>query len=540
MDTFKPLTPEQYQSARNAGFSHDQIVTNEQQRKSQSGGMASTPTPPPAPTGNAGYGYVKPPAIQAPPPESQHPLADAGAKSGTFDKIVKGGIGVLNSIEKPFVGLASTPVQLLAKAIGQPDPFEKNPVPGFGGTNVPSSKLGLEQKLGDAAQIASYAVPGEGVLGAVGMGALQGAGSAMSEGKDLATVATQGAEGGLVGGATGGAVKLGGGLLKTAGGLISGKAADDAVSGIKNAYGSSLNLNAAERAFEGRSGKDIANVLMENKAPLGRNPNGTLDATTAIQKLQAALDPLNAQAETILTKPQGVVQNVSLNDTFTQVQKRIQALSISQAEKNSAIAHAKELIGAEAKQYGESVTPDVADKIKQGFWGSSFKGKLTSADKLQGNVSYLTGNTLKDSIEKSVAGTDAGNVLGDINKKRSDLIDAIKRLTTMDGVRILKGGKLGNMAGGIVGTMAGVASGAGPLGALAGDYFGTKAAEFLQDPATKIGVAGLKAKAAGAIPGLLGDSAKPIGNALTKAGSVVKKGTRAAGLLGNVLTNTRQ
>lgn len=42
MDTFKPLSPEQYQSARSAGFSHDQIIQNEQKRKSE---MVKTVTP---------------------------------------------------------------------------------------------------------------------------------------------------------------------------------------------------------------------------------------------------------------------------------------------------------------------------------------------------------------------------------------------------------------------------------------------------------------------------------------------------------------
>lgn len=450
-----------------------------------------------------------------------------------LQKIAHGAGSVLNAIEKPFIGAGAIPVQMLAKAMGRPDPYAQG-FPSLTGENIPVSDLNLEKKAGDIAQVASYLVPGEGILGAVGMGALQGAGGAMSEGKNASDVATSGITGSALGAGTAGLTKLAGMGISKLGENISGKTNEKAIQGIKDAYGSALNLNAGERAFESKSGKDLSQVLLNHNAPLGRYENGTLDASAAIAKLQDPLDALNAQAKSVLSNPQGVVANVSLEDTFNQVQKRIQELQISQAEKNTAIKHAKSLFDAEAQQYGVEVTPEIADTIKQGMWGSSFKGNLTTADKLQGNVSYLASNTLKTNIEKAVAGTDAGNVLPEINKQRSDLIDAIKRLTNLDGVRVLKGGKLGNMAGGLTGTIIGGASG-GTMGALAGDYFGTKAAEFLNNPATKIGIAKGKAKVAGLIPTLLGNKAVPIGNAISKVGTGVKKSARIGGLMGNLI-----
>jgi uncharacterized protein YoxC len=483
---------------------------------------------------NSGYGYVTPPKQKD---DTQSGGTDTKPNEDTslLSKIGHGIGDVYNSIASPFIGLAAAPVQALAKLTGQPDPYAQG-VPSLAGTNTPVSKLGVEQKLGDAAQVGSYFVPGEGVLGAAGMGALQGAGSQASRGGDFASVATGAGTGALIGGATAGLVKGAGGLTKSFGGMVSGEGEQKAVQGIKDAYGSALNLNASERAFESRSGKDLAQVLMDNKVPLARNANGTLDASNAIEKLQSALEPLNQQAQQVLSNPQGVVRDVSLSDALEQVKSRIQKLSISQAEKNTAISHATDLIGAEAKQYGESVSPEIADQIKQGLWGSSFKGKLTSVDKLQGNVSYITGNTLKTEIEKAVAGTDAGNVLPKINQQRSDLVDAIKRLSNLDGTRLLKGGKLVNIASGAVGSISGMASGAGPLGVLAGDYFGQRAGEFLQNPATKIGIAGAKAKVSGILPKLLRSSAKPIGNTLTRAGGIIQKGARPVGLLTNLLT----
>jgi hypothetical protein len=498
----------------------------------------------------AGYGYVTPPT---PHPihtvgqndiatDSTSPVSTAPEKPGILSRIGHGASSLLAGIEKPFVGLAAMPVQALAKVMGKEDPFAQG-IPtvasALGGQKETFGVTPLEvkKKLGDAAQVGSYFVPGSGVAGAVGAGVLQGAGNAMSEGGDLAKVATEGALGGVIGGGVAGATKLAGGLIKSAGKMISGKGLQEAQEGIKDAYTSALNLSAAERRFEGKSGKDIAQVLLDNNAPLGRTADGKLDTTAAIDLLQKKLEPLNETARNVLQKPQGVVKNVELSSTLDDVVSRIKKLKISQIEKNDAIKHATDLIKAEAREYGETVTPAIADEIKQGLWGSSFKSNLTTVDKLRGNVSYLTGNALKESIEKAVAGSDTEVGLKALNQQRGDLIDAIKRLSGMNNVTIVKGGRLGNIAGGTIGAIAGLASGTGPLGALAGDYFGTEASKLIQNPAFKIGTAKAKAKAAGMLPKYLGKAASPVGNALTGVGGAVQKTARAAGLLGNIITN---
>ena len=458
-------------------------------------------------------------------------------------------MGLLRKMESPFLGVAAIPTQGLASLLGQSDPFQKgigsdlvqggNKAPGDVTplvdplTNKITAKT-IEQKAGDAAQVGSYMVPGSGVLSAAGMGALQGAGASMSKGEGITDVLQQGALGAAVGGGTALAAKgIGYGLGK-AGDFISGEGHTKAIRGIKDAYSSALNLNASERAFEGRSGKDLAQVLLDNQAPLSKYENGTLDASAAIQKLQEALDPLNAEATKVLSSPQGVVKDVVLTDVLGQVKSRIQSLPISQAEKNMAVKQAEKLLMAEAQQYGDAVTPEVADRIKQGLWGTTFKRNVTSGDALRGNVSYLTGNTLKTEIEKAVAGTDAGNVLPALNAQRSDLVDAIKRLIKLDGVRGIRGGRVGNIAGGLVGTIIGSQTG-GVLGGLAGDYFGTKAASFLNNPATKLAIAKARANVAGKVPGLLGRAAKPVGNAIANTGAGISKMARPAGLLGNLL-----
>lgn len=448
-----------------------------------------------------------------------------------------GGVGnVLNSIEKPFIGAAAIPVQALAKLTGQPDPYAEG-FPGLNNQKIDVTPLEAEKKAGDLAQVGSYFIPGEGPLGAIGMGALQGAGGAMSEGGDAATVATQGVLGGAVGGAAAGLTKLTGGALKSVGGLINGEGAQKAVQGFKDAYTSILNLGVGERSFEQRSGKDIAQVLLENKAPLGRYADGTLDASKAVEKLQSALKPLNDEANNLAQNPQGIVKNISINDSLDQLVKNIKSKNLDPLEEESAIKHANDLFDAVKRRYGtDDLNPAQAEQLKQALQGSAFKGKLTSVDKLQSNINYLASDVMKTNLEDALSGTDTDVSFKELNKKRSDLIDAIKRLTGMDGVKLLKGGKLGNMASGGIGALAGVASGAGPLGALAGDYFGTKAGEFLQNPATKIATAEAKSKVAGMLPKIFGESSKPIGNTLSKVGNIVRKGARGAGLIGNLVT----
>ena len=500
-NTFTPLTPEQYQSARSAGFSSEQIIQNEQKRKSEMVKQTAQP------------------------------------KQSFLSKVGHGALNVLNAIEAPFAGVGAIPVQALAKLTNQPDPFAQG-IPGFAGTKVPVTDFNLEKKAGDVAQIGSYFVPGSGVLGAAGMGALQGGGSAMSRGESAGNVALGTGEGALIGGATAGATKLVGAGIRKVGDMLTGESTNKGIKVIKDAYGQALNLSAGERAYESRSGKDLAEILLKHDATLGKYAeNGTLDATAAIEKLQSVLEPLNAQAEELLGNPQGVVSSIRMGDIYQGVKSKIQALRIPQAEKNAALSHVEEILRAEAAQYGTELTPQIADQIKQGFWNSVFsKAKLAPPiEKLKGNVSYLTGNVMKEAIEKAVAGTDTEISLKLLNKERGELIDAIKRLSGLDGVRLLRGGKLGNMFGGLVGAMAGGTVGGIP-GVIAGDLTGTEVSKFLNNPATKIAIAKGRAKATGLLPSLLGKSAEPVGQGLLKAGNVVSKTARGAGLLGNLLT----
>lgn len=469
-------------------------------------------------------------------------------QQSTGGGLVKGIGNFLRSAEAPFLGVAAIPYQALASALGQEDPFTK----GIGGGQTPGdvTPLNLEQKAGDIAQVGSYFVPGSGVLGAAGMGALQGAGSAMSQGEDLATVAGQGAIGAGIGAGAAGLTKLGGRAIQEGGDLLSGERAQKAIQGIKKAYGSAINLNASERAFESRTGKDLAQVLVDTGAPLGRYENGTLDASKAIPMIQQRLEPLNNEANAILG---GSRNTVNLLDAASAAKaaaasKNLPALDAShiaekidkymQAEveqRATKIAQETYGLGLEnlnkrqaAKVLFDAANPPVieADKIKSAFWNAVGKG-FDRDTQLSENATYQLGHAVKDAVEAAVP--DAR--LAEVNSERGDLIDAIRRLTKLDGARLLKGGRLGNIATGAVGAIAGASSGLGPLAAIGGDFFGQKAGEFLQNPATKIAIAAAKAKMA-AVPAV----SKTLGRGLTGLGDTIAKGARGAGLVANLLT----
>lgn len=115
---YAPLTPEQYQKAKGAGFSSSQIIENEKKRK------AATASPP-----SLGGKIL-------------------GAAKGVSDFINQ-------NIARPFTDIAAIPVQAAAKALGQKDPYAGGAMAGI---DIAPVDNGL-RKLGSAAEVASYAFP---------------------------------------------------------------------------------------------------------------------------------------------------------------------------------------------------------------------------------------------------------------------------------------------------------------------------------------------------------------------------------------------
>lgn len=122
------------------------------------------------------------------------PVQPQAASPGGIGGVGKWLANTASSIEQPFVSLAATPVQLLAKAAGFPDPYAEG-MPGFPGSDnkisiAPATSKGFLQKAGQLGQVASYALTPEsaGFQGILKMGLLGGAGggaTALANGADL-------------------------------------------------------------------------------------------------------------------------------------------------------------------------------------------------------------------------------------------------------------------------------------------------------------------------------------------------------------------
>lgn len=496
--------------------------------------------------GNQAHGFVNPQGtslIQGSAPGSvQAPQVDVtrenSPKEGFAKRFSKGTYNVLKDIEKPFAGVAAIPVQAFAKAIGQEDPY-KNFAKDTGLADV--TPLNFKQKAGDIAQVGSYFVPGTGLASAVGAGALQGAGMAASEGKSGKQIIGGGALGAGVGAAAFGATKLIGKGIEKAGEMVGGQQHAKLQTAIKNEYGRALNLNASARAYEKRTGKELAEVLLEHNAPLERYENGTVNTTKAIETLENALELLNKEANRIIKTPQGVVYDIELPKMAERFGSAIDDLPLSQFDRDALKDKANKYLAAEIKKHGTNVSIEVADKIKSNMWKTV--GKAFDRDTLVGEKgAYQVGKALQEAIEETVEKTDTNTGLRALNAKRGNLLDAIRRLTKIDGVNLVPGRRLGNLFGGVEGAIAGAASGFGIPGVLMGDYFGTEASKVVQNPAFRIGAAKKIAGAAGYIPkaakAVLGKKgASAVSKGLMKLGTKgVGPASRIGTSIGNVLS----
>lgn len=137
----------------------------------------STPQTPPAPTSTSGslqpdLTTLKP--VSAVP--TSNPLAGAEKNIGGFGKWAAKSF---QEMEQPFISVAATPVQLLAKLTGQPDPFAQgvpSGVPGMGQKSLAANLTpsGMFQKLGQAASIGLLTIAPE-ATGPLKLGLLGGA-----------------------------------------------------------------------------------------------------------------------------------------------------------------------------------------------------------------------------------------------------------------------------------------------------------------------------------------------------------------------------
>lgn len=173
----KPVNPVSHSNAGQSDNSVQSIIS----RLQQSGKWKQTAPPPSKP--------ILPPDSQPSPNPFQGALNKVGDVAKNALPIAK---NIVSSIEKPFVDVAATPVQALAKKMGQPDPyanFQKET--GLPNPNPIEKPL---QKVGSAGEIASYLIPygrfaNLGTVGKIITGAMAGYGidvsSKLAEGKNV-------------------------------------------------------------------------------------------------------------------------------------------------------------------------------------------------------------------------------------------------------------------------------------------------------------------------------------------------------------------
>lgn len=184
--TFQPLTPEQYQSARSAGFSADQIIQNEQTRKSS---VPAAPAAPAAPapdtspwaqfqqnvTGKApgaapaSYGTQVSNAFQSGVAQANEGAQAANASTGILGKaagVLHFGAGLAGAVSAPVAPLfapVGKAIDAAGKALAQ-TPYMQ----GYGRDTASLSDKeatpGILQPLADAGTIASTALGAKGLL----------------------------------------------------------------------------------------------------------------------------------------------------------------------------------------------------------------------------------------------------------------------------------------------------------------------------------------------------------------------------------------
>ena len=327
---------------------------------------------------------------------ASYPLV-AGAKTAVDTVAGNNPIGnVARSIVQPFASLAATPVQVLAKLINKKDPYA-NGVP-LGESNLDISPLSVPAKTGDllkaGSTIASTIVAPESIAGAAlaggGIGAAQGAGSALQEGKTKEDIVRQAAIEGGIGAVASGAISLLGHILQSTGDKIQFTSIKPSQADIKDGF----------------------SIDTVKKYDLG----GSLD--TVYNKTQSKLDELTAQLNQKLADSNA---SIDLASVYDDTAKAVSKNTLKQFGANTSIDRALNQLQDEvlaANPSGTLTIPE-AQTIKQaagrmGAWQYGHTDPEASAREVVYNTFY---RQLKTAIENN---SPAG--IKEINKQLSELI----------------------------------------------------------------------------------------------------------------------
>jgi hypothetical protein len=421
-------------------------------------------------------------------------------------KIIKGAGDVFNAFASPLEGVAAMPVQVLAKALGKPDPYSGGIPSAFslgGAQNTPVTPLTPEAKAGDIAQVGSYMIPGATIPRLAAVGALQGAGQAMSQQQSPQQVAMSGTEGGV----------LGGGL----GILGKGVSALAARTPETRILTQTQRLKTLQNAFEDFTTpeRDLAGKVLTDATgqPVFRTPvqtmiaekampsvvDGKVDASNALDRLDESITEQNKTARQLASN---IPTKFDLNQLKNQA---IQAVKnspniVASGKLPQALSELDKRFSSYEMSYGDKLSGDQLRDIQIAM--------NKEYDPEMRDTARAIGDTVRNNLY---------DVTGDPNLRRilsreSQLINARDFVQKLNGTAV-KGGRLGKHIAALIGSGVGSALGSvgGPIGQgagiIGGGIAGEKALGLLQNRYfTPIG-----AGAAGSVEKLLKSPAARLG-----------------------------
>lgn len=420
-----------------------------------------------------------------------------------------------NPISHGITSLAAMPVQLLAKALGQPDPYAGGIGTGPGTVHVTSSDqpMGkyLEEQAGNAATVGSLFIPAGEVAAAgetglksvlptaaarfagpaariatgAGVGAIQGAAGAMQTGGNAAQVGQGAKTGGIVGGSLSTAGEILGAILDSVGGttgetrLESHVKSGGAAKTLTRAFNDASTANTDPISTMQQNGliKDLRVIDGKVNVDGLTNPAGTGSLDNLIQDQQ----DLGSQA--VKSMKGGVSVDAFRKTAVDAVQSNPSIKASGNVQK--VVAEINRRMDDYAASYGDQIDYQDIDRIRKAM-NKVWDPDTWDAEKAIGNTaraSLYQGAGAPGALTNAHIG--AGKALQSAMQSEQELINAKEFVQKLGGTAV-KGGRLGKYIADATGAVLGGAVASpipfvGPaLGGAVGAYATNKAVNALQ------------------------------------------------------------
>jgi hypothetical protein len=423
-------------------------------------------------------------------------------QQGILSKIGQGASNIIGAAGEGLIGLAAAPVQALrepianaAEAIGRPlvsalsggkmqlerqvpqgevaDPYSEGMPVGMGSAHV--SPLSVEGKVGDAAQVGSYFIPGGGVGGGIlkqglkgavqgaTMGALQGGGAAMSREQSAEDVARAAKNTGALGAITGG-------VLGAASGGISNLAARTPEARLTEHSG----LQKLQKSIANNSTKETNPIktLTENNLIKELSVDGSrvnVDGLTnagGTGKLDDLISNHADDASHLIDSLEGGVPLKQLrDDILKEVQNNPEIRDAGKVDQ--AIAEVSRRFNSFEGSFGETIPWKAVDNIRKAMnkdWNPETR-----------DVARTIGDVARKHLYN---GSGTNEAIKTAMKNEAELIKARNFAEALRGT-VVKGGRLGKYFWNAMGAAGGSAVGSlfSPLGAPVGMAAGAMATD---------------------------------------------------------------